>query len=112
MTARPFAGYGGRPLRCASVVIQTAHGTPAVKSEQVVSLARRLQVQVTTMAGEKTEKGAGEEDQVEVPGKAREAIAASGAHNALTLTQMMGSFGARTNLIRKQVRRRSVLNSF
>ena len=57
-----------------------------------------------TMAGEKkTEESSKKEDRVEMP-KGQGAFAAGSDHDAVTLAgRMMGSFGARTNLIRKQV---------
>ena len=72
-----------------------------MKSEQVVSPARPFQVQVT-MAEEKKTEESSKEDQAEVH-EVQGAFAASSDHNALAFRRMMGSFGARTNLIRKQV---------
>ena len=54
------------------------------------------------MAGKKKNQEKSKEDQVEVP-KIQSAFAASSDHDAVALGRMMGSFGARTNLIRKQV---------
>ena len=73
-----------------------------MKSEQVVSpAARPFQVQVTMAEEKKTEENS-KEDQAEVH-KVQGAFASSSDHNALAFRRMMGSFGARTNLIRKQV---------
>ena len=55
------------------------------------------------VTGKKKTDESSKEDQVEVP-MARGAFAASSDHDAVALGRMMGSFGARTNLIRKQGR--------
>ena len=54
------------------------------------------------MAEEKKTEETSKEDQAEVH-EVQGAFAASSDHNALAFRRMMGSFGARTNLIRKQV---------
>ena len=81
-----------------------------MKSEQVVSpilpaSAPPFQVQVAMAGEKKTEESSKKKDQVEVP-KGQGAFAASSGHDAVAVAlagRMMGSFGARTNLIRKQV---------